>query len=126
MGSWDVGSFDSDEALDWLAETEDAAGVEQALQDVRFDSARRCVEAIAACEIVAATLGQSDSQHALEWLAERPGTTFEPAMIEAARGLVEGIENSSELQALWDEGSVNDAWHLAVRDLVQRLERRSG
>jgi hypothetical protein len=133
MGAWDVGNFDNDEALDWLARLESSGvdGVREALArvaraaDSRSVSPRLCVEALAAAEVVAAAAGgalKKPPEQLLRWIGRNADRIarhdIEMAVIAASR-----IEMASKLQQLFDEGQRDDDWHDVVQDLLTRLSR---
>ena len=130
MGAWDTGSFDNDDALDWVAELEaeglPAAGgaIEAALEAEGEElDASEASMALAAAEVIAALRGQP----ALElpeavraWLARAPGDPGEELTANARRA-VGAVLAGSELAQLWDESGEGAAWRAGVVDLQRRL-----
>ena len=112
MGAWAAGSFDNDDACDWvweLAEAEDLSILEEAFS--RVIDADGCLEApdcsigIAAAEVVAA-LRQCPVTHPPDEVVAfvvRISTPPSPALVSSALRTLERIKTQSELQELWDE-----------------------
>lgn len=130
MGAWGAGSFDNDDAMDWIAELEaeglPAAG--GALQDVLdladdYLEAPTCSNGLAAAEIVAALRGNPATDLPDEvsaWLAAHPGAPGDDLVV-SARQAVDAIAADSELAELWDESADPAEWRSAVSDLQSRL-----
>jgi hypothetical protein len=128
MGAWGTGSFDNDDASDWIYELEespDVAVVRRAL-DIRsapYLEAPEGSTAIAAAEVVAAARGRpaaSLPDSVTAWVAEHGSTVEESDVILAVAALDRVLADDSELRDLWavtDE----DAWRDAVHDLQRRL-----
>lgn len=133
-GAWDVGSFDSDDALDWvweLSESDDLSLVEEALQSAvqasDYLEAPTGSMAIAAAEVVAALRGNPSSKLPTEvsdWTrAHRLAISDE--LLKAARTAVANVRNaeSSELAQLWSESDdMASLWHAELDNLLERLE----
>lgn len=105
MGAWGYGSFENDDALDWLAELDDVSQLDEALDSV-IEHGDGYIEAddgwiaIAAGEMVAALNGHgSDAlpEETLNWASGRP----KPG--------VDQVLASGELSELWGEDPQNDA-----------------
>ena len=129
MGAWGIGSFENDDALDWLSElvAEGLPASGFAIQAVLDQSgeyleAPSCSQAIAASEIIAAMLGRPASDlpdDANEWLSRNsqpPGAE----LVANARQALERIVNNSELRDLWSETSDRDRWLASVQGLRDR------
>jgi hypothetical protein len=64
MGAWGFGSFDNDDAADWIFELEESSGVTalvsafKAIKPDRYLEAPECSVALAAAEVVAALRGR--------------------------------------------------------------------
>lgn len=131
MGAWGAGSFDNDEALDWLAQAPDVAGLAGLFGEASAEFAQSgeldattASRVLAAAELVAAARG-----HGLEGL---PGDAVtlaralgkpEPALVEQAREAVSAVLGGSELAELWAESDEPGEWSRAVTSLVARLDR---
>lgn len=133
-GAWDVGSFDNDDALDWvweLSESDDLSLVEEALQ--RAVEATDYLEAptgsvaIVAAEVVAALRGNPSSKlppEVSEWTSAHK-FAISDALLQSARSAVTSVRNaeSSELAQLWSESQdTASLWHAELSDLLERLE----
>src|SRR5262245_5728778 len=139
MGAWGTGSFENDDALDFVVrlETEGKAAIAAALQDVtRLDAgdyleAPEASSAIAAAEVVAAAHdGEATRlpEEARRWLSQHGDGIVTPRLLASARGSVERVLTQSELKDLWQEGGADaqsEAWENRVRDLLRRLEAKS-
>ncbi len=127
MGAWGAGTFDNDDALDWLDDLMDGAddAIRDALESTGADplEAPDASSALAAAEVVAAALGHPAADlpgEVSDWLEEH-GTKQAAALAPLARQAVERVSANSELKDLWDEGDPA-GWNAAVDDLRQRLE----
>ena len=129
MGAWGYGSFDNDDAADWVWELEHAGDYEvvrPVLEAVaeRDDhlEAPTCCEAIAAAEVVAAGRGRPLAklpEDATRWLEGRAAP--DDAFVQLARRAVAAILAKSELREVWQESSGLDAWRERMDDLAARL-----
>ena len=132
MGAWGVGSWENDDAGDWvyeLEETKDLNFVIQTLQAVTnseedYLESCICCEALAAAEVVAAANGRPAKdlpEEVRTWLS---GT--EPYInsdtLELARRVVRIIGKRSELLELWQESNSYSEWQQAMTDLKTRLD----
>lgn len=127
MGAWGAGTFDNDDALDWLDDLVDGAGdaIRLALEatDAEQLEAPDASSALAAAEVVAAALGHPAAElpgEVSDWL-EQNGTKSAAALAPLARQAVERVRASSELKELWEETDPSE-WTAALDDLRKRLE----
>ncbi len=131
MGAWGAGSFDNDDAMDWVAELVAGSGdavLREALAPVastddRYLEAPDCSIAIAAAEAVAAASGhpnESLPEEVAGWVETKPVVAKE--LIALARTAVERIVLNSELKDLSDESDSAEDWRAAMTDLRKRLE----
>ena len=139
MGAWGTGSFENDDALNFLDRLEGhgVVAVTQAFREVTSLDADDYVEvdsassAIAAAELVAAGHDGEVSQlpePARQWLDKHHGSVATPDIQSVARRAVERVLMGSELKDLWSEGDDDAeaaAWEQSVRDLIQRLQASS-
>ena len=135
MGAWGAGSFDNDDAVDFVVrlEHEGKTAIAAALEDVTRLDAEDYLEApeascaVAAAELVAATRDGDVSrlpQAAQAWLAGHGDGLATPALLTLAHRSVERVLTQSELKDLWDEhdaGMQSGAWITGVRQLIARL-----
>jgi len=131
MGAWGAGSFENDDAMDWVIELAASSGdavlhealVPIASSEDRYLEAPDCSVAIAAAEAVAAARGhpsESLPEEVAGWVDAKPIVATELAVL--ARTAVERIVDKSELRDLWDESDSAEAWQDAMTDLRKRLE----
>lgn len=130
-GAWGPGSFDNDDARDWLEiclESEGSALVYSALQAVvrpGVIDATEGARAIAAAEVVAAAKGQpSDvlTKEASAWLSRQPKQDI-AKLVSLARRALSRVKDPqySELQQLWSE-SKDEQWTNKIAELEARLQ----
>lgn len=133
MGAWGLGSFENDDAADFLIDITDSGDlslVREALDNVltstEYVEAPDACVAIVAAEVVAASLGRPTSaaleeERLSQWVARlRPG--IEPALAERARqALALILAPNSELLELWDEADQLTEWKASVNELMQQL-----
>lgn len=138
MGSWGKGNFDNDAAIDWvgqLVDTGDEHFIVRAFRHVieprwtSYAEAPDCCEALAAAEIVAATLGGPSSElprEAIEWIS-RNRPSFRPEVVALACEAVRRVITDSELKKLRDHPLLGKAeeWYAVVVDLERRLSGHS-
>ena len=128
--AWGDGSFENEDAMDWVAECVQAAS--PGLVKAAFDRvlAADVVEtpdasaAVAAAEVVAASLGKPSPALPADlkaWLAGQPRSQIEAEAALAERALTK-IEDArhSELRQLWSEGKTNQ-WLTKVQALQSRI-----
>jgi Domain of unknown function (DUF4259) len=131
MGAWGSGSFDNDDASDFIFELEaDATGVvvENAIAriaDVAPDDyldASEASRAIAAAEVVAACRGRPAPNLTDEVAAWATANASGPVkdLADRARQALRRILAGSELKELWDEQDDTE-WAEAVSELIHRL-----
>ncbi|GIK55311.1 MAG: DUF4259 domain-containing protein [Chloroflexi bacterium] len=134
MGTWGIGSFENDTAMDWLVDFEandfrlidrTLAGV-AAMQAVDYLDADEACEVLAAAECVAAAAGfpaasLPDEIH--NWVSANRPIQVKPDYVRMAITAVTRVRTHSELQALWAETNDNEAWNTAVADLQTRLRQ---
>src|SRR2546428_14168707 len=129
-GAWGAGSFENDDALDWVAlcvkSTTDSpvtAALDTAVR-VAYIQAPDGSAAVAAAEVVAAALGRPNPQlpAALRtWIQSRSRERLVQLAPDARRALTRITDSAvSELQQLWSESN-SPQWRTAIADLVSRL-----
>ncbi len=131
-GAWGEGSFDNDDALDWVAEctkSNSITPVAQALRaviDAKYIEAPLGSAAVAAAEVVAATVGKSSVKlppNVQSWVARQPSEEI-AQLAPLAKQALARIQDprASELWQLWAEGKPN-TWRAGIAALVARLEK---
>lgn len=127
MGAWDVGPFDNDDALDWTWQLDDAtdfAVVRRAL-DVPATGhleAPDGAEAVAAAEVVAASLGRPPAampDSVSSWVREYGDRVGDDERRAAVAAVDRVLSDESELRELWDEA--DEDWVAVTEDLATRL-----
>ena len=134
MGAWGFGSFENDDASDFLAEATESGDlslVREALDNVltstEYVEAPDVSVAIVAAEIIAAALGRptlaAQSKKALsDWLSRiRPSIDSELAA-QARDALSRILASNSELRELWEESDEFSDWQQSVQELGQQLQ----
>jgi hypothetical protein len=131
MGAWGAGSFENDDALDWVAELEESRGlkvVKKTLREV-LDAGDGYLEAnaasrgIAAAEVVAGlndAPGDDLPEEVENWIEEqRDRTTVDlsPLALEA----LARIRTKCELFDLWKEKPESQSWIEGLSKLEERL-----
>jgi hypothetical protein len=131
MGAWGHGSFDNDDALDWvgeLSQAEDTKHIaetfETVLESDDYLEAPDASTGLAAAKVVAALLGHPAPglpEEVTTWLAgKKPPST---GLVKKARLVVERILNDSELKDLWAESEDSSGWQREVEELLKRLNK---
>ncbi len=134
MGTWDVGSFDNDDAADWAFELEecgDLSVIENAIASA-LDAGEDYLEApaatvaIAAVETLARLQGfwgeRSAYTEAVDAWVERVKLPVPPALAaQAVQALDRILGEQSELRELWEESEEFDAWKATVAELRSRV-----
>ena len=134
MGAWSHGSFDNDDALDWVGELEEAEGTEPIAE--AFDAvlgaddyleAPEASMGIAAAEVVAALLGKPAAKlpdEVASWVVGKEPP--KPALVKKAQRVIERILKDSELKDLWADSEDSAKWQQEVEGLLRRLEDKRG
>ncbi len=134
MGTWGNGSFENDDAADFMAdltEIADLSLVSDALAAVLaaedyLEAPEACL-GIAASEVVAAAAGRptaaaQEEEELTEWLA-RIAPEVSPGLIKQAnQALYRIVGEQSELRELWEEADEADAWQATVMALKAKLQ----
>ena len=131
MGAWGAGSFENDDAMDWVGSLAEGSGdtvlreafASVAVTDDRYLQAGDCAIAIAAAEAVAAARGRptgSLPEEVTAWVQKKPAVSAD--LLGLAKAAVDRVVRKSELQELWDESDSADDWRTAMTDLRGRLD----
>jgi uncharacterized protein DUF4259 len=131
MGARGVGSFQNDDADDWVAtlvEADDLTPITEALAAAASDGAYlellEAAPALAAAEVVAALKGEPgpDLPEAVgAWVAARGMAGVSAALLASAQRVVAQVRADSELKELWEESDEAAAWRAVVGSLQARL-----
>jgi len=132
MGAWDTGSFDNDDAMDWVLEFVSKANRDQIESTFRtildngdaYLEAPDCSIAIAAAEVVAALKDAPNPNlpEELKQVLDTKKISVDSGLTNLAIRAIEQIKADSELQELWEEEDPSE-WISAVDDLEKRLQQ---
>lgn len=132
MGCWGRGNFENDDALDWLGELQEGAGIGaiERVLNTRLNGAYietpEAYETLAASEVVAALLGRPSNNLPVDvarWVAENRGHNAAPFREHALHNVRAILSGNSELRDLWKENEADfPFWKAALESLIARLE----
>jgi len=139
MAGWGTGSFENEDAQDFLGQLK-SLGIDdlkrilaRAADQEGYLEAPESSIAVAAAEVVAAQVDsakvvaekkEASSPAAPREIADwtnRNQTAVPPDLVDLARRAVERVRTNSELKDLWLEAEGLNEWSAALRDLQQRL-----
>jgi hypothetical protein len=134
MGAWGSGSFENDDASDWVADfcdDPDKELISDALSTVaemgagEYLEATDCSVGLAAAEVVAALKGlpNPDMPDDAKECVSKLNIKADPGTVSLALKAVERIKTNSELKELWDESENPAEWYAAVGNLEARLRQ---
>lgn len=132
MGAYGIGTFESDEATDWLEgfATDGASAIRTALDAVleadpgSYLEATEAAQALAAAEIVAAAVDGDLSrlpEDATGALDEHRNTVLAGKFSRDALRALQRIVKRSELKDLAEEGDAAEEWLEDIESLMERL-----
>ena len=129
MGGWGTGSFENEDAQDFLGQLK-SLGIDdlrqilaRAADQCDYAEARESSVAIAVAEVIAALKGMPASKiprEIADWTSATSGG-YSADLDELARRAVSKIRSNSELKDLWLEADGLNEWSAGLRDLEQRL-----
>jgi hypothetical protein len=131
VGAWGTGSFENDDAADWVGRLgaltpEDLTkALVEAADHPAYLETQAANEAVAAGEVVAALNGAPAEEApaaVVEW-AKRHPQAFRPELKALAMRTLERVRKNSELKDLWMEADGLNDWIAAMRELQGRLEQ---
>jgi hypothetical protein len=133
MGSWGVGPFENDDAVDWVVDWGDADDLSPArdalLEAVLADDyleAPQGARAIAAAEVVAVVVGvvpiERLPDQLQEWVSAHRDVAHSLDVDAAILALDRATAEQSELRELWAEAD-DESWRRVVDALRARLEQ---
>lgn len=137
MGSWGIGNFENDDAMDWLHDLKKSKGLHVLVfpidiinSGVEYHEAPDCCEALAASEIIAASITGDITvipEEARIWLKKRrgirrkkPEITIDHVLL--AKEAIERIVYDSELKDMMDEAGELENWIRMQSYLFARLD----
>lgn len=130
-GAWESGSFDNDDAMDWVAECTRSKGTGALVAALNaalkpgYLEAPEASSAIAAAEVVAAAAGKPSPKLPKSlsvWLqtqSKEEIVRLAPMAYRAVDRILTG--KGSELEELWKESKSYASWQRQMRDLQARL-----
>lgn len=133
MGTWGTGSFENDQASDWVYDLEESEGLpflEQTVEAVaalgdEYLEAPDAESAIAAAETLACLRGRPGKPltDALEtWVAANPLEVPDPLLKRAVLAVERVQRPPSELLELWEVAPEFGTWQASLADLQRRLK----
>jgi hypothetical protein len=131
MGAWGPGSFENDDASDWVDDLEGSSGIGllkeafKAVEKNKFPESPDCCIAVAAAEVVAAAKGKpcADFPEALRsWLDSHKDIAAIKALDKVTGLVLNKVQLKSELKEEWEESDDWLAWSKALNDLQNRLK----
>jgi Domain of unknown function (DUF4259) len=129
VGAWGTGSFENDDAADWVAglgtiTSDDLTKIlVQAADDPAYLEAPAASAAVAAAEVIAALNGSAAEgapAAIVDWGKKYPQALTPELKAVAVRAL-ERVRRNSELKDLWLEADGLNDWIAAIRELEGRL-----
>ena len=133
MGTWGIGSFENDDAADFMIDVLDSGDLslirevlDNVLTSTEYVEARDAALAIVAAEIATAALGRATlaaQQEAglADWLARIRPTIDDNLRQQAVNALRRILAEHSELRELWEDTGDFQDWEATVMDLEQQL-----
>ena len=131
MGTWGKGSFENDDAMDWVYALEDSSDnsvIIEALDNTidnkeNYLEAPDCSVSLAAAEVVAALKGKPAAllpKEVNSWIIKKPAP--EESLINKAIKAVDIVILNSELKDLWSESDEFSQWKNCLDNLKSRLK----
>ena len=128
MGAWGTGSFENDDARDFLAglsskTPEDLKQILVSANAADYLDASAASVAVVAGEVIAAARGSSSPglpAEVVDWVDKIEGAPS-PEMIGLASNAVNRVRRNSELKDLWLQADGLNEWSAILRDLEERL-----
>jgi hypothetical protein len=122
MGTWATGSFGNDAAMDFALEIKNFSDVITTLSDIEkvsdFLDADQASVALAACDVIAATIGRPPTDFPEEITISNE--TISDSLLNCAKAIVERVGTQSELADLWEEEDPSE-WQDELEKLKTRL-----
>jgi hypothetical protein len=130
VGAWGTGSFENDDAADWVLglgkfSPGDLSKILVQAAGAEYLEAPVACETIAAAEVVAALKGspaEGAPAAVVQWAKKHP-QALTPELTAAAMQAMDRARKNGELKDLWMEADGLNDWIAAMRELQGRLER---
>ncbi len=129
MAGWGTGSFENDDAAEWVAHLSTVAPADlmqvllQAADHPDYLEAHDASVAVAAAEVVAALSASPAAavpSQIAEWTKKNPQASTAELRALAIRAL-ERVRRNSEVKDLWMEADGLNDWTAAIQELQTRL-----
>jgi hypothetical protein len=133
MAGWGTGSFENDDAQDWLPQLTSLAVddlqplLSRAADNADYLETPESSIAVAAAEAVAALKGAPSTalpKEIADWVREaksNPEDDSIPGLANLAARAIQRVRTNSELKDLWLEADGLNEWSANLRDLEKRL-----
>src|SRR5262245_19184751 len=133
MGTGGTGTFDNDDAMEWLGGfgsdgevvVQDALEAVNDLEPMDYLEADAAAHALAAAELAAAASDGDTSRlpkEAVAGLKENASKINAAKLLAPARKAVGRVLRGSELKEQWDDSPDAEEWEDGVRELLERLK----
>jgi hypothetical protein len=128
MGAWGTGSFENDDAKDWIAHLGPVSPNDltkifsQAADDPSYLEGPAASVVVAAAEVIAALNNAPATgvpAEVLKWAKSRPALT--PELKAVTLRALDRVRRNSELKDLWLEADGLNDWIAAIQDLQTRV-----
>ena len=130
MGTWGVGNFENDFAMDWISELQSRKDLVPILvafskiDEGGFLEVFDCSYALAAAEVIAALRGNPSDDlpdQISSWISSSKLSANNKLEVNAKKATNQ-IKQSSKLKTLWEESGNLAEWENVINDLIYRLE----
>ena len=134
MGTWGIGSFENDDAADFMIDLLDSGDLslvrevlDNVLTSTEYVEAPDATLAIVGAEIVAAARGRptvaaQQEEGLADWLARIRPTIDADLTTPAREALTRILADNSELRELWEETDDIHDWQAVVSELRSHLD----
>ena len=131
MGAWGIGSFENDQAMDFVAaliNTRTLNLIEECLNvdsEVSYLNAYIGIDIVTVCEVVAAFQGNPTidlPEDLVGWVADHKEFNIKPLLRKCINLLAVVLSDKSELNILWRENAeAYPAWKECIIALTNRI-----
>jgi hypothetical protein len=131
MGAWGVGTFENDDAGDWVYRLEESEDLTLLMETLRpaadpagYLEGPASAEALAAAEVVAALAGRAapDLPEEVQAWVKAHRQKVPGDLRQLALRALDQVAGDSELKELWQETDEMEAWADRVQELRGRLD----
>lgn len=129
MGTWGIGHFENDDALDWAFALDDAqtlepieSALDQFLASEEQDAGNEAAALAAAATLAALKSQPPDLPENIESYVDRVKIVPAPDILSKALQATLKIRESSELRELWEESGDLEGWLAEVERLAAMLK----